>query len=144
MFPSKSCLVGLGRVAHLFAWQNIFGPLVKMEADYDKKMKESQTQDGINVRWQIGLNKKAVAYFKFAQRTETELRLMPGDELRYLLVHLIRERCPSLMFPHGGCADCTTKATARTSLGSLSATSLRLLLKRKLRWSCVARRRLCP
>lgn len=27
-----------------YQYQNIFGPLVKLEADYDKKLKESQTQ----------------------------------------------------------------------------------------------------
>ncbi len=43
--------------------QNIFGPLVKMEADYDKKVKEAQTQDDILVRWHTGLNKKIIANF---------------------------------------------------------------------------------
>ncbi len=33
-----------------YQYQNIFGPLVKLEADYDKKLKESQTQDNIEVR----------------------------------------------------------------------------------------------
>lgn len=65
-----------------FHYQNIFGPLVKLEADYDKKMKESQTQDSILVRWDMGLNKKRIAFFRFNKRSETELRLVPGDELR--------------------------------------------------------------
>ena len=34
-----------------------------MEADYDKKLKESQTQDDIVVRWDIGLNQKRIAWF---------------------------------------------------------------------------------
>jgi len=38
---------------------------VKLEADYDKRLKESQTQDNIVVRWDIGLNKKRIAYFNF-------------------------------------------------------------------------------
>lgn len=46
-----------------YQYQNIFGPLVKMEADYDKKLKESQTQDDIVVRWDIGLNQKRIAWF---------------------------------------------------------------------------------
>lgn len=46
------------RYEDAYQYQNIFGPLVKMEADFDKKMKESQTQDGISVRWDMGLNKK--------------------------------------------------------------------------------------
>ena len=35
-----------------------------IQADYDKRVKESQTQENIDVRWHIGLNKKTIAYFK--------------------------------------------------------------------------------
>ena len=31
------------RYEDAYQYQNIFGPLVKLEADYDKKLKESQT-----------------------------------------------------------------------------------------------------
>jgi regulator of nonsense transcripts 1 len=48
-------------------YQSIFKPLVKLEADYDKSMKEAQRRDGINVRWDVGLNKKKLAYFFFPQ-----------------------------------------------------------------------------
>lgn len=48
-----------------YHYQNTLGPLVKLEADYDRKLKESQTKDGISVRWEMGLNKKRVAYFLF-------------------------------------------------------------------------------
>lgn len=64
-----------------FAYQNIFGPLIKMEADYDKKLKESQTQDNIHVRWDIGLNKKIIAYFNII-KSDSDFKLMHGDELR--------------------------------------------------------------
>lgn len=40
-----------------------------------------QTQDNIVVRWDIGLNKKRIAYFSFP-KTNDDMRLMPGDELR--------------------------------------------------------------
>ena len=63
-----------------FAYQNIFGPLIKMEADYDKKLKESQTQDNIHVRWDINLNKKITAYFNII-KADGDFKLMPGDEL---------------------------------------------------------------
>lgn len=63
-----------------FAYQNIFGPLIKMEADYDKKLKESQTQDNVHVRWDIGLNKKIIAYFNIV-KSDGDIKLMPGDEL---------------------------------------------------------------
>ena len=64
-----------------YQYQNVFGPLVKMEADYDRQMKESQTSTGVNVRWDTGLNKRKIACFSLNQST-TELRLVPGDELK--------------------------------------------------------------
>ncbi|TMW64981.1 hypothetical protein Poli38472_009148 [Pythium oligandrum] len=67
-----------------YQYQNIFGPLVKMEADYDKKMKEAQTQDGVMVRWDIGLNKKRNGTFS-SNRPDSDLRLVPGDEIRLRL-----------------------------------------------------------
>jgi regulator of nonsense transcripts 1 len=69
------------RYEDAYQYQNIFGPLVKMEADDDKKLKESQTQGDIEVRWDLGLNKKRLAYFCLPKANE-EMRLMPGDELR--------------------------------------------------------------
>ncbi|CAL0314338.1 unnamed protein product [Lupinus luteus] len=64
-----------------YQYQNVFAPLIKLEADYDKMMKESQSKDNLTVRWDIGLNKKRVAYFVFPKE-DNELRLVPGDELR--------------------------------------------------------------
>ncbi|OIT06211.1 PREDICTED: regulator of nonsense transcripts 1 homolog [Nicotiana attenuata] len=64
-----------------YQYQNIFAPLIKLEADYDKMMKESQSKDNLTIRWDIGLNKKRVAYFVFPKE-DNELRLVPGDELR--------------------------------------------------------------
>eukprot|EP00124_Ichthyophonus_hoferi_P000001 Ihof_evm1s1 gene=Ihof_evmTU1s1 len=68
------------RYEDAYQYQNIFGPLVKLEADYDKRMKEAQTQSNIVVRWDMGLNKKRVAYFSMTSRDE--LRIMAGDELK--------------------------------------------------------------
>ncbi|KAG6782441.1 hypothetical protein POTOM_011841 [Populus tomentosa] len=64
-----------------YQYQNVFAPLIKLEADYDKMMKESQSKDNVTIRWDIGLNKKRVAYFVFPKE-DNELRLVPGDELR--------------------------------------------------------------
>ena len=64
-----------------YQYQNIFGPLVKYEADTDKQMKEQQTKEDLVVHWDIGLNKKRIAYFMFA-KDEAEVKLMPGDELK--------------------------------------------------------------
>ena len=68
------------RYEDAYQYQNIMGPLVKLEADYDKQMKEVQTQEGVTVRWDMGLNKKRIAYFTFAQK-DTDMRLVTGDEL---------------------------------------------------------------
>ncbi|KAL5990593.1 Regulator of nonsense transcripts 1-like protein [Asimina triloba] len=64
-----------------YQYQNVFAPLIKLEADYDKMMKESQSKDNVTIRWDIGLNKKRIAYFVFPKE-DNELRLVPGDELR--------------------------------------------------------------
>ncbi|KAJ0098647.1 hypothetical protein Patl1_20750 [Pistacia atlantica] len=48
-----------------YQYQNVFAPLIKHEADYDKMMKESQSKDNVTIRWDIGLNKKCIAYFVF-------------------------------------------------------------------------------
>ncbi|XP_041464914.1 regulator of nonsense transcripts 1-like [Lytechinus variegatus] len=68
------------RYEDAYMYQNIFGPLVKMEADYDRKLKETQTQEGVTVRWDIGLNRKTRATFNFPKKED--LKLMHGDELR--------------------------------------------------------------
>ncbi|KAJ3020935.1 hypothetical protein HKX48_009468 [Thoreauomyces humboldtii] len=65
-----------------YHYQNIFGPLMKMEADYDKKMKESQTQDEVVVRWDQGLNKKRLACFVLPKLELGDVRLAVGDELQ--------------------------------------------------------------
>lgn len=65
------------RYEDAYAHQNIFGPLVQLEADYDKAMKESQGRDNIHIRWDTALNNRSLAYFTFP-RTDTDLRLMIG------------------------------------------------------------------
>ncbi|XP_055910009.1 regulator of nonsense transcripts 1 homolog [Eupeodes corollae] len=64
-----------------YQYEKVFGPLVRLEAEYDKKLKESQTQENIEVRWDVGLNKKTIAYFTLA-KTDSDMKLMHGDELR--------------------------------------------------------------
>ncbi|PCH35143.1 ATP dependent helicase [Wolfiporia cocos MD-104 SS10] len=70
------------RYEDAYQYQNIFGPLVKTEADYDKRLKESQTQTDVSVRWSLGLNQKRVAWFCLPQLESGEVRLAIGDELR--------------------------------------------------------------
>lgn len=51
-----------------YHYQNVFGPLVKMESDYDKGLIEAQRKENVAVRWELALNKKHVGYFVFPRR----------------------------------------------------------------------------
>lgn len=77
-----SRLSSWSRYTDAYHYQNIFGPLVKIEADYDRRLKESQTQNDIVVRWDIGLNQKRIAYFTLPKLESGEVKLAVGDELR--------------------------------------------------------------
>jgi len=65
-----------------FHYQNIFGPLVKMESDYDKKLKEAQSEDGLTVSWNEGLNNKHLASFELRKIELGDVKLAVGDEMR--------------------------------------------------------------
>ncbi|KAL2135370.1 hypothetical protein VTI74DRAFT_8782 [Chaetomium olivicolor] len=65
-----------------YHYQNIFGPLVKMESDYDKKLKEAQSEDGLQVRWHVGLNNKHMASFILPKIESGDVKLAVGDEMR--------------------------------------------------------------
>mmetsp|Transcript_16721 Transcript_16721/g.38610 ORF Transcript_16721/g.38610 Transcript_16721/m.38610 type:complete len:1046 (+) Transcript_16721:174-3311(+) len=68
-----------------FHYQNILAPLVKIEADYDRQMKESLTEEHISVRWEKSLAGKNVATFTFHRLAVEQSRIMVGDELRLKL-----------------------------------------------------------
>jgi len=74
------------RYEDAYQYQNVFGPLVKIEADFDRKMKESQTENDISIRWDMGLNQKRLAWFGMPKLESGELRLAPGDELKLKFV----------------------------------------------------------
>ncbi|KAL2171953.1 hypothetical protein VTG60DRAFT_1012 [Thermothelomyces hinnuleus] len=65
-----------------YHYQNIFGPLVKMESDYDKKLKEAQSEDNLQVRWDVGLNNKHLASFILPKIESGDVKLAVGDEMR--------------------------------------------------------------
>ncbi|KAI7340862.1 upf1 regulator of nonsense transcripts [Hortaea werneckii] len=65
-----------------YQYQNVFGPLVKIEADYDRKLKESQSQDNLVVRWDFGLNNKHLASFVLPKLELGDVKLAVGDEMR--------------------------------------------------------------
>ncbi|KMU86141.1 DNA-binding protein SMUBP-2 [Coccidioides immitis H538.4] len=65
-----------------YQYQNVFGPLVKIEADYDRKLKEAQSQDGLIVKWDLGLNNKHLASFVLPKLELGDVKLAVGDEMR--------------------------------------------------------------
>jgi regulator of nonsense transcripts 1 len=68
-----------------FHYQNVQAPLVKIEADYDRTMKESLTEESVNVRWDKSLAGKHVATFSFHRLQAEQSRVVVGDELRLKL-----------------------------------------------------------
>ena len=81
------------RYEDAYIYQNVFGPLVKAEADYDKGIKESQSRDSVGIKWDVGLNKKHIARFVFPKET-SELRLMAG--------------APTYSFLYRNCLQCSS------------------------------------
>eukprot|EP00934_Nitzschia_sp_Nitz4_P000182 Nitzschia sp. Nitz4//scaffold53_size117307//33744//36839//NITZ4_003763-RA/size117307-processed-gene-0.7-mRNA-1//1//CDS//3329554184//182//frame0 len=68
-----------------FHYQNVLAPLVKLEADYDRQIKESLTEESISVRWDQSLSGKNIASFIFHRMAVEQSRIMVGDELRLKL-----------------------------------------------------------
>jgi regulator of nonsense transcripts 1 len=68
-----------------FHYQNVLAPLVKIEADYDRQIKESLTEESISVRWDKSMSGKNIATFTFHRLGVEQSRIMPGDELRLKL-----------------------------------------------------------
>ena len=81
----------------------MFGPLVRLEADYDRAMKEAQARTGVTVRWDRGLNQRLLARFVFPKE-ENELRLTTGGPALSRPARL-QETAPSAR-PPGGDACC--------------------------------------
>lgn len=70
-----------------FHYQNIQAPLVKIESDYDRQIKESLTEESVSVRWDRSLAGKHVASFSFHRVSTEQSRIVIGDELRLKLGH---------------------------------------------------------
>ncbi|RYY38618.1 hypothetical protein EON62_00325, partial [archaeon] len=72
-----------------YQYQNVFGPLVKLEADESKLATESLREEGITVRWETNAlhANRVTARFRFA-RPDSELRVVPGDTMRLKLPSL--------------------------------------------------------
>ena len=74
-----------------YHYQNVLAPLVKLEADHDRRVREAQAREDVSVRWDRGLSKRHIAIFSlargnsYASYESNELRLAVGDELKIRL-----------------------------------------------------------
>ncbi|KAK9466859.1 P-loop containing nucleoside triphosphate hydrolase protein [Lipomyces arxii] len=89
--PDEEPLPVMLRYDDAYQYQRCFGPLVKIEADYDRKLKESKSQDHLNVRWDIGLNNKHMASFVLPEVDMGDYKLAIGDEMRLRYVGSVRK-----------------------------------------------------
>lgn len=64
-----------------FEYQRSFAPLVKIEADHDKALKESSGLEYLSVEWGLGLNNKHVVSFTLSSVDSTSMRVAIGDEM---------------------------------------------------------------
>ncbi|CAI2297044.1 unnamed protein product [Caenorhabditis sp. 36 PRJEB53466] len=70
------------RYADAHEYNKVFGPLVAIEGEYDKRLKESASQAVGTVRWEHGLRQTVLAYFHLPKFSDGCMKLMKGDELR--------------------------------------------------------------
>ena len=65
-----------------YEYQRIFAPLVAIEAEYDRKLRESQVQNAVVVRWDTTQVRKPRAWLEMPQLESGELRMAVGDEIK--------------------------------------------------------------
>ncbi|CAJ0561710.1 unnamed protein product, partial [Mesorhabditis spiculigera] len=79
------------RYEDAYQYWKIFAPLIQDEADYDKSLKEHQTQTVGKVTWQRKINGKMLAYFRLPMFEEGSMKVVIGDELRLKHCQTINE-----------------------------------------------------
>ncbi|AET38157.1 ATP-dependent RNA helicase NAM7 Ecym_2426 [Eremothecium cymbalariae DBVPG len=75
----------LMRYTDAYQYQRSFGPLIQLEADYDRQLKESQALEHISVTWSLGLKNRHLASFSLSTFESNGVKVAVGDEmiLRY-------------------------------------------------------------
>lgn len=79
----------LMRYNDAYQYQRAFGPLVKLESDYDRDLKELQLLEQIEVSWETGANNRVLASFALAAYESQGLKVAVGDKmvLRHQMVY---------------------------------------------------------
>lgn len=65
-----------------YEYQKIYSPLITIEAEYDKKLRESQVQHGVVVRWDTTRPQRPIAWLQLPQLESGEVRIAVGDEIK--------------------------------------------------------------
>ncbi len=69
-----------------FHYQEVFKPLVQMEADYDKEMKSNMREDNVSLQWRTSeVSGRISAVLHFSPAMSESLRITIGDELKLTL-----------------------------------------------------------
>ncbi|CAD8211161.1 unnamed protein product [Paramecium octaurelia] len=66
-------------------YQQVFSPLVKLEEEQDKQVKEGQVLQSVKVKWDLSLKKKRLAYFLYGGREEFDTNTLQGSEMQLSL-----------------------------------------------------------
>ena len=75
-----------------YQFQNIFGPLVKLEADRDRASKEAVRFDNLSLRFSVSeTTNRTLAEITIAAHQQDYLRLNVGDEMRLTLASILAE-----------------------------------------------------
>jgi len=65
-----------------YQYQNVFGPLVELEADYDQEMKTQMREENVSLRWKVSeVSGRVTAVLVFSAAMSESLRVAKGDEL---------------------------------------------------------------
>ncbi|GAM24375.1 hypothetical protein SAMD00019534_075500 [Acytostelium subglobosum LB1] len=81
MADESAPLPTLLRYEDAYQYQEIITPLIRLESEHEKVLREALSQDNVQLRWEQGLSKKWTAFFSFS-RSDFEFKVMPGDELK--------------------------------------------------------------
>lgn len=64
-----------------YHYQNTFAPLVQMESEEDRRLREMQRKEGIRVTWGQSMGRKHLAQFVYNSNAHS-IRMNPGDHLK--------------------------------------------------------------
>jgi regulator of nonsense transcripts 1 len=70
-----------------YHYQNVFAPLIKLEAVFDKAVKDSLKMENTTVRWEVVAPTRHFAYFLFSNDSN-DTKLVPGDGIKLRLTGL--------------------------------------------------------